>query len=163
MNYSRFINVRFFLVPALFIITACSHGSVRSDYGLNHYDELIVSDSQSLLIQPKKLGNGSVEINHVSLIQNSPKGPPYDLQLDKAIFEAGGSVTRALCTTSLGQKSVITIEPDKKYRIDCSIQLNANDNNHLATRDQTGVLKIPYGKSGGVISFNYFLKIEDFE
>lgn len=148
------------------LIGACSSSVVvRTDYGLERFDDLIATNSEMMGKQPKREGN-ALQIEYVIIIKNTSKDRKYTLDLRQAKFDVNGEMAELSCKPYHGDK-VDRLEVASKagVRLDCDIRLRPSEKNKLAMRDNEGSLSIPYSASGirGAIQYRYKLKIEDFE
>jgi hypothetical protein len=155
-----------FFAFAFPLLNSCSIRWVsRTNYELTRYDQLVVSDSMSEE-QPTKLETEHIQVNQAILLQNGSSQDHYVIHLENADFSVNGETIHAVCTpfksSEKNPASSVTVEPSKRLRIDCVVDLKANKENKLAKRDSVGFLEIPYDGQASPMKFAYRLQIEDF-
>jgi len=148
---------------SLLLLWGCSTWVERSNYHLDHYGELVVSDSPTQILQPKRIKTGAIEIRQSLLIQNTSLKSSYTVHTEQARFLVNSQALSPHCVDLKEQPGPLVILANMKNKIDCTLVIEANADNHLLNKDSVGELEIPVDGLDQKMLFNYSLKLEDFE
>lgn len=154
--------------PALLLVAftlswaGCAKNIIRTEYGLNHYEDIVATDSQTRG-DPKRLTDQKVQIRQSVVIENLSRQKDYLIELNKAEFVVNESAFPSSCKEFKRDSATIVLRPRQKVRVECLTDLESTQKNQLANKDSSGFLTLPYGSSGRKMQFRYFIKVEDFE
>jgi hypothetical protein len=147
------------------LLAGCSSKSIRMEYVLDRYGDLIVTNSPSFFERASsERGSDGLRFNFSFIARNVGKAEAK-LQLDQAGLAHEGVSLPVACRHSNTAAQPNLVKAGESIQVDCPFTLIPDEQNKLATSDAALVLSIPYQSGGktGSIQFKMISNRENFK